>query len=173
MSAAPGELKRRFFIVAGTIAVGIGVVGIVVPLLPTTPFLILAAFCYGRGSKRLYNALLSNRLIGSYLRNYLEGKAMSAKAKIWTLTMLWIVIGCTAALVTDSLVVRIVLFAVSSGVTVHIALLRLVITSRPILLQKQPTDQGINSSSNDSLQNGDNSNSITAPLLRTGHREGT
>ena len=160
MSAARGEVKRRFFIVAGTIAIGIGVVGIVVPLLPTTPFLILAAFCYGRGSKRLYNALLSNRLIGSYLRNYLEGKTMSTKAKIWTLSMFWIVIGCTAVLFTDSPLVRIVLFSVGSGVTVHIALLRVVITSRPVLLQNRfavenkripPTDQDILSSSNDSL----------------------
>jgi len=152
MSAARGEFKRRLFIAAGTIAIGIGVIGIFVPLLPTTPFLILAAFCYGRGSKRLYNMLLSNRIVGNYLRNYLEGKAMSTKAKILTLSMLWIVIGCTAALLTDSPLVRIVLFAVGCGVTVHIVLLRVSVTSRPVLNSNQlpgdhkriqPTDQNI------------------------------
>ncbi|MFC1939018.1 YbaN family protein [Chloroflexota bacterium] len=160
MSATCGEFKRHFFIVAGTIAIGIGVIGIFVPLLPTTPFLILAAICYGRGSKRLYNMLLSNRIVGNYLKNYLESKAMSAKAKILTLSMLWIAIGCTAALLTDSQLVRIVLFAVGSGVTVHIVLLRVSVTSRPVFTSNQlpgenkriqPTDQNILSSSNDSV----------------------
>jgi uncharacterized membrane protein YbaN (DUF454 family) len=124
MSMASGELKRRLFVVAGSIALGIGIVGVVVPLLPTTPFLLLAAFCYYRGSRRLCDRLLSNRIVGNYLRNYLGGKAMSPRAKIWTLALLWTVIVCTAVLFADSLVVRIVLFAVASGVTVHIALLR-------------------------------------------------
>jgi uncharacterized membrane protein YbaN (DUF454 family) len=73
---------------AGTIALGIGVIGIIVPVLPTTPFLLLAAICYMRGSHRLYNALLCNRFIGSYVRNYLEGRGMSRKMKMWTLSML-------------------------------------------------------------------------------------
>jgi uncharacterized membrane protein YbaN (DUF454 family) len=77
------KLKNWLFIIAGTIAVGIGVIGIIVPVLPTTPFLLLAAICYMRGSQRLYNALLYNRFIGSYVRNYLEGRGMSLKMKIW------------------------------------------------------------------------------------------
>src|SRR4030043_455936 len=89
MSATSGKLKRRFFVIVGTIAVGIGVVGIIVPVLPTTPFLLLAAICYMRGSQRLYNALLCNRFIGSYVRNYLEGRGMSLKMKIWTPSLLW------------------------------------------------------------------------------------
>jgi uncharacterized membrane protein YbaN (DUF454 family) len=124
MSAVSGKLKRRFFIVVGTISIGIGVIGIIVPVLPTTPFLLLAAICYMRGSQRLYNALLCNRFIGSYVRNYLEGRGMSLKMKIWTLSLLWAAIACTAVLATDSLVVRIILLVVASGVTVHIALLR-------------------------------------------------
>jgi uncharacterized membrane protein YbaN (DUF454 family) len=120
------------FIAAGSISLGIGIVGIAVPLLPTTPFLLLAAYCYSRGSRRLHNKLLSNRLIGSYLKNYLEGKAMSLKAKIWSISILWVVIGCTAAFVTDSLIIKIVLLAVGSGVTVHVALLRVVSPSEPV-----------------------------------------
>jgi uncharacterized membrane protein YbaN (DUF454 family) len=129
-------LKSRLFIAAGSISLGVGIVGIVVPLLPTTPFLLLAAYCYSRGSKRLHNKLLSNRFIGSYLRNYLEGRAMSLKAKIWSISILWIVIGCTAAFVIDSLIIRIVLLAVGSGVTVHVVLLRLVLPSKSVLATK-------------------------------------
>jgi uncharacterized membrane protein YbaN (DUF454 family) len=136
MLALSTTVKRRLFITAGSISLGIGIVGIVVPLLPTTPFLLLAAYCYSRGSKRLSDRLLGNKFIGSYLRNYLEGKAMSLKAKICSLSILWGVIGCTAALVTDSLIIRIVLLAVGSGVTVHVALLRLVVPSKPVLAPK-------------------------------------
>ena len=124
MSAASGKLKRRFFVIVGTISVGIGVVGIIVPVLPTTPFLLLAAICYMRGSQRLYNALLCNRFIGSYVRNYLEGKGMSLKMKIWTLSLLWVSIVCTAALATDSLIIRIILAVVLTGVSIHILLIR-------------------------------------------------
>jgi uncharacterized membrane protein YbaN (DUF454 family) len=77
-----------------------------------------------RGSQRLYNALLCNRFIGSYVRNYLEGKGMSLKMKIWTLSLLWVSIVCTAALATDSLIIRIILAVVLTGVSIHILLIR-------------------------------------------------
>jgi uncharacterized membrane protein YbaN (DUF454 family) len=120
MPAALGKLKRQLFIIAGTICVGIGIIGIVVPVLPTTPFLLLAAICYMRGSRRLYDALLRNRFLGSYIKNYLEGRGMSLKMKIWTLSLLWIALVCTAVLATDSLVIRIILGVVLAGVTIHI-----------------------------------------------------
>lgn len=115
-----GGLKRSLLIVAGTVCVTVGAIGIVVPVLPTTPFLLLAAACYTRGSRRLYCALLNNRLVGSYLRNYLEGKGMTRRSKIWTLSLLWAGITLAAALATDSLLVRVVLGIVLTAVTVHI-----------------------------------------------------
>jgi len=124
MVPMPDKLKRRVFVVAGTVALILGVVGIILPVLPTTPFLLLAAICYMRGSQRLYSALLRNRFVGSYIRNYLEGRGMSLKMKIWTLSLLWITILCTTFLATDSLVVRIILAVVLVGVTVHILLIR-------------------------------------------------
>ena len=114
------RLKARFFVVAGTIFIAIGVIGVVVPILPTTPFLLLAAICYMRGSRRLYNSLLHNRIVGGYIRNYLEGRGMSPKMKIWTLSLLWVGLICTAALATDILIVRFTLAAVLIGVTIHI-----------------------------------------------------
>ena len=124
MSAVSDKLKRRLFVIAGTVCVGIGAIGIVVPVLPTTPFLLLAAICYMRGSQRLYNALLCNRFVGSYIRNYLEGRGMSRKAKIWNLSLLWVAIVGTAVLATDSLVIRAILAAVLIGVTIHILKVR-------------------------------------------------
>jgi uncharacterized membrane protein YbaN (DUF454 family) len=124
MVPMPGKLKGRLFVIAGTITLVLGAVGIILPVLPTTPFLLLAAICYMRGSQRLYNALLCNRFVGNYVRNYLEGRGMSLANKIWTISLLWIAILCTVFLVTESLVIRIILAVVLVGVTVHILLIR-------------------------------------------------
>ena len=126
MSTAPDKWKRRLLVISGSMALGIGIFGIIVPVLPTTPFLLLAAFCYMRGSQRLYNTLLCNRFIGGYIRNYLEGRGMSLKMKIWTLSLLWVAIVCSAVFATDSPVVKIVLLVIACGVTAHITLLRVV-----------------------------------------------
>jgi uncharacterized membrane protein YbaN (DUF454 family) len=117
-------MKRWLLIGVGTASVIIGLIGIIVPVLPTTPFLLLAAFCYWRSSPRLYKALLRQRYIGPYIRNYLEKRGMSLLAKIWTFSLLWIGVGCSAALATDSLIVRVILLVVLTGVTTHIILIK-------------------------------------------------
>jgi hypothetical protein len=118
-------IKRRLFVVAGSISLALGIIGIILPILPTTPFLLLAAICYMRGSQRLYNALLSNRFVGNYIQNYLEGRGMSLKMKIWTLSLLWIAIILTAVLATDSITIRIILLIVLIGVTTHILMIKI------------------------------------------------
>ncbi|MBT6146043.1 MAG: YbaN family protein, partial [Gemmatimonadetes bacterium] len=73
---------RILFFVIGTMSVVAGVVGILLPLIPTTPFLLLAAWCYARSSERFYRLLLSNRWLGPYIRNYRDGRGMSLRAKV-------------------------------------------------------------------------------------------
>ena len=132
MLALSSIVKRRLFIAAGSVSLGVGIVGVVVPLLPTTPFLLLAAYCYGRGSRRLYYKLISNKVFGSYLRNYLEGKVMSLKAKIISLSILWCIIGFNITFIIDSLLIGIILLAVASGVTVHVARLNSVVRFKSV-----------------------------------------
>ena len=120
MPIVSDRMKRQGFVIAGTISLLLGIIGIIIPILPTTPFLLLAAICYTRGSKRLYNAFLNNRFVGTYIRNYLEGKGMPLRMKIWTLALLWLVILCTAFCVTNNLIVRIILAVVLVGVTIHV-----------------------------------------------------
>jgi uncharacterized membrane protein YbaN (DUF454 family) len=119
------RIKKQLLIVAGTLAVAIGIIGIFVPILPTTPFLLLAAACYLRSSERFYRWLLGNRLFGSYIADYLAGRGMPLKTKIFTLSLLWVTIGLSVAIGTQNLVVRIVLLAVAVGVTLHIILIKL------------------------------------------------
>jgi uncharacterized protein len=118
------KVMRWLLVGTGTAAVVTGLVGIVVPVLPTTPFLLLGAICYMHSSPRLYKALVRGRFIGAYLRNYLEGRGMSVRVKIWTLGLLWVAIGCSAAFATHGLLVRLILLAVLVGVTVHVLLIK-------------------------------------------------
>lgn len=75
--------------IVGSIAVILAILGVFLPLLPTTPFLLLASACYLRGSKRMHRWLLNNRVFGEYLRNYEEGKGIPLKAKVIALVLLW------------------------------------------------------------------------------------
>ncbi|MCK4431669.1 MAG: YbaN family protein [Candidatus Aminicenantes bacterium] len=107
-------------IIAGTFFVGLGIIGIFLPLLPTTPFLLLAAACYARSSKRFYNWLLTNRWLGNYIRNYRERKGVPFKIKILSISFLWIAIGYSAIFVVHILLGRIILILIAIGVTIHI-----------------------------------------------------
>jgi tRNA (uracil-5-)-methyltransferase TRM9 len=113
-------ISKRLLIVAGTISTATGIAGIFVPILPTTPFLLLAAACYVRSSERLYRWLTNNRMFGTYISNYIEGKGMALKIKLFTLSLLWGSIGATMWLGTENLVIRILLAIVAAGVTIHI-----------------------------------------------------
>ena len=81
---------RILLIITGTISLGLGAVGIFFPLLPTTPFLLISAACYLRGSERMYNWLLKNRWFGEYIKNYQEGRGIPLKTKILAISVLWI-----------------------------------------------------------------------------------
>lgn len=75
--------------VIGSIAVALAVLGLFLPLLPTTPFLLLASACYVRGSERMHRRLLDNPVFGEYLRNFEAGKGIPRRAKLIALTLLW------------------------------------------------------------------------------------
>jgi hypothetical protein len=119
-SKTRGDLVRAALIVLGTLFLATGAVGIFLPLLPTTPFFLLSAACYARSSKRFYHWLLYNRLFGSYIRNYREGKGIALKVKVLTLALLWGTIIYSAFFVVDALYWQIILLVIAVGVTLHI-----------------------------------------------------
>ncbi len=115
---------RKILIFVGTIFVGLGILGMFLPILPTTPFLLLAAACYARSSKRFYHWLLNNRWFGSYIRDYRERKSIPLKVKIFTVALLWITIILSAVFATDVTIVRVILIIIALCVTIHILSLR-------------------------------------------------
>ena len=115
---------RPLLVTFGTIFVGLGIVGIFVPVLPTTPFLLLAAACYARSSQRFYHWLLYNRWFGNYIRNYRQKRGIPLKMKVLTISLLWVTIGVSAIFAVQSLVVRIILVLIAIGVSIHVLSLK-------------------------------------------------
>jgi hypothetical protein len=117
---APSPVLKWLLITVGVFSVALGVIGIFLPLLPTTPFLLLAAACFARSSDRLYRWLTAHRVFGSYIRNYREQRAIPLRAKVVTLLTLWASIGYVVIFVAESLLLRIALFLIASAVTWHV-----------------------------------------------------
>ena len=82
-------LTKVLLNIAGTIFVALGILGAFLPLLPATPFLLLASACYVRGSDRLYRWLMGNRYLGTYIKNFQEKRGMPVRAKIVSIAILW------------------------------------------------------------------------------------
>lgn len=116
----PRMIIRWLWIIAGSISLALGIIGIFLPLLPTTPFLLLTAACYARGSERLHNWLLNNKMFGKYIRNYREGKGIPARSKVFALTLLWATIGFSILYVIPILIVQIILLAIAIFVSAYI-----------------------------------------------------
>lgn len=89
------------------------------PLLPTTPFLLLASYCYARSSQRFYKWLNNNRWCGEYISSYREGKGITLRHKILTILLLWLTITYSMWLVSLGWV-RILLLAMAVGVSMHL-----------------------------------------------------
>ena len=121
------KVQNRFvkilLISAGTISIFLGFIGIFIPILPTTPFLLLAAALYSKSSDKFYNWLINNRLFGSFIRNYREGKGITLQAKFISLTSLWLVLGSTIIYAIENIYLKILLLLIAVGVTIHLLLI--------------------------------------------------
>lgn len=82
--------KKALLVAAGSICIVLAVLGVFLPLLPTTPFLLLASACYVRSSERLHGWLMGNRLLGGYIRNFKERRGIPLRAKVTTVALLWL-----------------------------------------------------------------------------------
>ncbi|MCK4979589.1 MAG: YbaN family protein [Candidatus Delongbacteria bacterium] len=107
-------------IFAGFTSLSVGVIGIFVPLLPTTPFVLLSATCFLKSSKSLYNWITNHKLFGDYIKYYLKFRAVSLRSKIISNIFLWVVILISAIFYTKLLWIRILLITVATCVTIHL-----------------------------------------------------
>ena len=114
------EAWRVLLVVLGTVACLLGVVGIVVPLLPTTPFLLLAAALYCRSSPRLYDRLLRHRRLGAYIRHFREERALPLRVKVVSVSLVWFTLSYAAWEAEAWGAWRWLLLLLALGVSLHI-----------------------------------------------------
>lgn len=115
---------RWIYIISGTTSFFIGVAGVVLPLLPATPFLLFSAFCYARSSEKFYNKLMGSKIFGDYIKSYKKGNGMPLHAKIIVILILWSTILISAFTSVDNMIIQILLFGVAIGVTIHLAIIK-------------------------------------------------
>lgn len=115
-----GKLRARAWTIAGSCLVGLGAVGLLVPVMPTAPFLILAAGCYGRGSPRAQRWLLENPLFGKHLRSYQEGRGLSSRMKVASIAAVTAGISFSIVHTGMNAVLTVVMIAVAAAVILHI-----------------------------------------------------
>lgn len=117
------RIKKYIFIILGLISLSLGIIGVFIPVLPTTPFLLLSSFLFLRSSEKLYNWLMSHKVLGEYIYNYMEHRAVKKSAKISAIIFLWLSMTISIILV-GSTHVRLFLAFIGVAVTLHIATLR-------------------------------------------------
>lgn len=101
---------RPVLLVVGWVCVGIAFAAIVVPGVPTTSFLIIAAWCFFRSSEKAHRWLLENRILGPYIRDYLSGAGMSRRSKVVAITTMWVMCSLSAAFLIPYDIARIIVF---------------------------------------------------------------
>ena len=112
---------KNLLVILGVISIGLGVVGIFLPLLPTTPFLLLAAWCFVHSSPKRYEWLRNHPRLGGYVRDFHEKRAITLRAKIMAVTMIWLTMGfCIFAVVAQYLWAQILLFIIAASVSMYI-----------------------------------------------------
>lgn len=115
-----GRAVRWCLLALGIICTGLAVLGIFLPLLPTVPFLLLAAACFARSSERLHRWLLDHRHLGPMLRGYLEGSGIPRRAKATAITLVWVTVPPSAIFVVPLPWVRVFLFGIALAVTIYL-----------------------------------------------------
>jgi len=120
-------MLRWILICCGCFSVAAGVVGIFLPLLPTVPFLLLAAACFARSSERFHVWLVQHNHLGPLIRGYLDGAGMPLRAKRIAISMVWISFSASAFLFVQVLWLKIFMMAVAAGITIYLLRLPIVL----------------------------------------------
>lgn len=111
---------KALYILFGTLSLILGIIGVFLPLLPTTPFLLLTAALYVRSSPRLYHWLLHQKYLGNYIRNFRENKAIPLRAKIISISLIWITILNCIFFIAPYWWLKILLLLIAIGTCYHI-----------------------------------------------------
>lgn len=111
---------KHLLTVIGVIALGLGILGIFLPVLPTTPFLLAASAVFLKSSPRLYNWLMSHPRLGPYIRDFQLNKAIPMRVKVISVSLVWLTLLNCAIFVAGNLLMRLLFISIAVAVTAHI-----------------------------------------------------
>lgn len=120
LNISKSRILRVVLIAAGWLNVALGVIGIFLPVMPTTVFFLIAAACFAKSSEKFYWWLLNNKQFGKLIRDFREKRGMPLKSKIIAVSLLIVVIGYSAIFAVDSLVIKILLVTIGISVSVYL-----------------------------------------------------
>ena len=118
---------RLLFVILGSVFLTLGFIGVIIPGLPTTPFLLLSAACYFHSSKRLHSWLLNHKLFGKFIRDFRENRSISLRSKIISLVMMLSMISLSVFVFVDNIYAKVVILVLGA---VGTAVILLIPTSR-------------------------------------------
>ena len=127
-------MKKTFLKIVGYLSVALGFAGAFLPLVPTTPLLLLALWCFSRSSPKMNAWLLGNRMFGRYLKDYEQGRGIPKVVKVSSVIILWSSILFTTIVFTEAWWLRALLLLMALLVSVHILNLKTLLTGSKILV---------------------------------------
>lgn len=114
------NMKKFILKLFGLLSLIFAIIGIFLPILPTTPFLLLSSFLFLKSSKKLHNWLIEHKIFGQYIKDFQQEKAIPIKIKFLSVSMLWLSIISSVIFFTDKIWLKILLITIAVGVTIHI-----------------------------------------------------
>ncbi len=113
--------SRAILTALGYLCVALGVLGAFLPILPTTPFILLASWLFYHSSPKARRWLMSHRILGKIVENFMENKSIPLHAKIISISMIWLSIGSTIIFMDVHILIKLALLLIAIGTTIHIS----------------------------------------------------
>ena len=114
------SVKKGIYLVVGAISLAAGILGVFLPVLPTTPFILLSAWCFFRSSSKIYNWVISNERFGPTIENYQEGRGITRSTKIKAVVMMWLTISASIYFYITNTYLIAFLYIIAISVTVYL-----------------------------------------------------
>lgn len=116
---------KILFVVLGLISLVVGILGVFLPLLPATPFLLFSAWSFAKSSDKLYNWLMNHKVLGTIIRDYRDEKSLTIRIKISAILLLWVsMLYSIFYVVNEKLWLQLILATIATGVTIHLLTLK-------------------------------------------------
>ncbi len=133
-------MKKMFFLSVGYFFLGMGILGIFLPVLPTTPFLLLSSACFFRASNKLYYWITNHKIFGEYIKNYRKFRAIPIRVKVFSILLLWGMMIITILFFIDLILVKFLLFIIAIVVTIYILRIK-TLTKELLILNEVSNDE--------------------------------